>query len=130
MRTYPTMMKLGSFTLPKEDPIILESRDTTHEFCWDQHFFTGNQEVNFFWVFKDCFNKHGYNSDDVRKMTTPDVLKVTVFWSKGYDLILSAHDVSNKILSHNLKYIVDVVVQPNFGTSSISMREVIITSIL
>ena len=96
MRTYPTMMKLGSFTLPKEDPIIFESRDTTHEFCWHQHFFTGNQEVNFFWVFKDCFNKHGYNSDDVRKMTTPDVLKVTVFWSKGYDLIISAHDVSNK----------------------------------
>ena len=33
MRTYPTMIKLGSFTLPKEDPIIFESRDTTHEFC-------------------------------------------------------------------------------------------------
>ena len=31
--TYPTMMKLGSYTLPKEDPKIYESRDTPLEFC-------------------------------------------------------------------------------------------------
>ena len=33
------------------------------------------------------------------------------------------HDVTNKILSHDSNYIVDVVVWPTFGNSSIAMRE-------
>ena len=64
------------------------------------------------------------------KMATPDLLKATVFWNKGYDVIIPVHDVSNKILSRDSNYIVDVVMWPKFGSSSISMREVIITSIL
>ena len=64
------------------------------------------------------------------KMATPDLLKTTVFWNKGYDVIIPVHDVSNKILSRDSNYIVDVVIWPKFGSSSISMREVIITSIL
>ena len=43
--TYHTMMKLGSYTLPKEDRKIYESRDTLLEFCWHQYFFTGNQQI-------------------------------------------------------------------------------------
>ena len=35
-----------------------------------------------------------------------------------------------KFLSRDLKYIVDVVMWPKFGNSSISVREVIIISIL
>ena len=31
--TYSTMMKLGTVTLPKEDPKIFKSSDTTLEFC-------------------------------------------------------------------------------------------------
>ena len=31
--TYTTMMKLDSFTLPKEDPQKHKSRDTSIEFC-------------------------------------------------------------------------------------------------
>ena len=34
-----------SYTLPKEDKKIYESRDTPLEFCWHQHFFIGNQQV-------------------------------------------------------------------------------------
>ena len=34
-----------SYTLPKEDPKIYESRDTPLEFCWHQHFFTRNQQI-------------------------------------------------------------------------------------
>ena len=64
------------------------------------------------------------------KMATPDLLKTTLFWNKGYDVIIPVHDVSNKILSRDSNYIVDVVMWPKFGSSSISMREVIITSIL
>ena len=42
--TYPTMMKLGTvIPYPKKILKIYESRDTHLEFCWHQHFFTGNQ---------------------------------------------------------------------------------------
>ena len=64
------------------------------------------------------------------KMATPVLLKITVFWNKGYDVIISVHEVTNKILSRDSNYIVDLVMWPKFGNSSISMREVIITSIL
>ena len=64
------------------------------------------------------------------KMATPGLLKTTVFWNKGYDVIIHVHDVTNKILSPDLNYIVDVVMWPKFNNFSISMREVIITSIL
>ena len=64
------------------------------------------------------------------KIVTPGLLKITVFWNKGYDVIISVDDVTNKILSRDSNYIVDVVMWPKFGNSSISVREVIITSIL
>ena len=64
------------------------------------------------------------------KMATLGLLKTTVFWNKGYDVIITTHDVTNKILSHDLNYIADVVMWPKFGNSSISVIEVIITSIL
>ena len=43
------------------------------------------------------------------KMAAPGLLKIKFFSSKGYDVINSVHDVTNKILSHDLNYIVDVV---------------------
>ena len=64
------------------------------------------------------------------KMATPGPLKIKIFWKKGYDVILSAHDVSNAILSRDSNYNVNLVMLPKFGNSSISVREVIITSIL
>ena len=60
------------------------------------------------------------------KMATPGLLKIKVFWKKGY----AVDDVTNKILSRDSNYIVDVFVRPKFGNCSISMREVITTSIL
>ena len=44
--------------------------------------------------------------------------------------MISAHDVTNKILLRDSYYIVDAVMWPKFGNSSTSMREVIITSVL
>ena len=43
---YPTMMKLGT-VIPclKKIQKIYESHDTPCEFCWHQHFFTGNQQI-------------------------------------------------------------------------------------
>ena len=62
------------------------------------------------------------------KMATPDLLKITVLWNKGYDVIIYVHDIPIKILSHDSNYIVDVVMWPKFGNSNISVREVIIIS--
>ena len=63
-------------------------------------------------------------------MATLGLLKLNVFWNKGYDVIIYVHDAPNQILSGNSKYIVDLVMWPNFDNSSIYMREVIINSIL
>ena len=64
------------------------------------------------------------------KMTGPGLLKITVFWNKCYDVIISVNDVTNKILWHDSNYIVDAFMWSKFGNSSSSMREVITTSIL
>ena len=64
------------------------------------------------------------------KLATPGLLKIMVFLNEGYDVISSAHDVTSKTLSRELNYIIDVVMWPKFRNSSISMSEVIITSIL
>ena len=50
--------------------------------------------------------------------------------NKGHDIIIFADDVTKKILSGDSNYIVDVFMWPKFGNCSISMREVITTSIL
>ena len=64
------------------------------------------------------------------KMATLGLLKIKVFWNKGYDIIISAHDLTSKILLLDSNYIVDVVMWPKFGNSGTSTREVIITSFL
>ena len=64
------------------------------------------------------------------KMATPDLLKITVFCNKGYDVIIPVDDVNNKVLSRYSNYVVDVFMWPKFANSSISMREVFTTSIL
>ena len=64
------------------------------------------------------------------KMAIPDLFEIKVFWSKAYDVMIYVHDVTNKFLSRDSNYIVDVVMWPKVGNSSISLRQVIITSIL
>ena len=53
------------------------------------------------------------------KMAAPDLCNTKVFWKNGYDLLISANDVTNKTLSRDLNYIVDAVMWPKFGNSSI-----------
>ena len=64
------------------------------------------------------------------KMASPILLKLKVFLGKGYYVIYSVYDVISKILSHDLSYIMDMVMWPKFGNSSVCIREVIITSVL
>ena len=42
------------------------------------------------------------------KMDTPGILRITVFWNEGYDIIISIDDVTNKISSRDPNYIVDL----------------------
>ena len=64
------------------------------------------------------------------KMATPGLLTITVFWNKGYGVIIPVDDVTNKILLRDTIYIVDVFMWTKFVNSRISIREVIRTSIL
>ena len=64
------------------------------------------------------------------KVATPGLLKIKVFWNKGYCIIYYVYDVSNKLLTHDSNHIMDVVRWPKFGNSGICIRKVIITSIL
>ena len=80
--TYPTMMKLGTL-IPslKKNQKTYKSRDTSLEFCWHQHFFTGSRQILLYqeiqiqiaswYIISDSFQiflkKHGYNFDDVSK---------------------------------------------------------------
>ena len=43
------------------------------------------------------------------KMATLSLLKIKVFCNKGYDVIISVCDVTNKVLSRDSNYIVNVV---------------------
>ena len=43
------------------------------------------------------------------KLATLSPYKITVFWNKGYDIIISVHYATNKYLSHESNFIVDLV---------------------
>ena len=64
------------------------------------------------------------------KSGTWGLLKIMVFWNKGYGVIIPVNDVTNKILSCDSNYTVNVFMRPKFGKSSISMKEILTTSIL
>ena len=64
------------------------------------------------------------------EMATLGLLKINEFWNKGYGVIIFVHDVTNKILSRDSMYSMDVVMEPKVGSSSIAIKKAIITSIL
>ena len=145
--TYPTMMKLGSHTLPKENAKTIWITWHTPWFLLTSAFLKKNQQIllyreiqtyipfrfiisnssNFSGVFQDCFNKNDHNFDDVSKNGYPRSSWKKLFWKKGYDIIISVHNVTSKILSRDSNYNVNVVIWPKFGNSSISVTEVIVT---
>ena len=51
------------------------------------------------------------------KLATLGLLKIKGFWNKGYEVILSDHDVSNKILWRDSNYFVDVAMCPKSENS-------------
>ena len=43
------------------------------------------------------------------EIATLGLLKIQVFWNKGYYVIISVYDITNEVLSSNSNYIIDVV---------------------
>ena len=43
------------------------------------------------------------------KLATPGLLNIKIFRNKGYDVIILDYDINNKILSHGLNHIADMV---------------------
>ena len=58
------------------------------------------------------------------KLATLGLLKIKVFRNKSYDVIISIHDVTRKILSRDSNYIVDLVMKQKLVNCNISVREV------
>ena len=56
-------------------------------------------------------------------------LSLKVFWNKCFDAIIFVNNITSKIFSNDSSYAVVVAMSIKFGNSSISMREVVITSI-
>ena len=56
------------------------------------------------------------------QMAALGFLKMKIFWNRCYEIITYAHDVTNKVLLQVLKYIVNVVMWPRLGNSSIFMK--------
>ena len=104
---------------------LSENTDVDFQMCIISNSF------NFSSVFEDKYslNKYGYNLMMSVKMATIDLLKIKLFWNKVYDAIVSGYNVNNNVLSSDSNYIIEVIIWPKFGNSSISMREVIITLI-
>ena len=64
------------------------------------------------------------------KLATLVLFKTKIFRNRGYDVIILDYEVTNKILSHDSNYIVDLVTSLKFGNSSLSITEVIKNPIL
>ena len=61
------------------------------------------------------------------KFATLGLLKTKVFRKKGYNVIISAHDVTNRFLSRDSNYIAHAIMWSKIGNSKISVKETIIT---
>ena len=64
------------------------------------------------------------------KLATPGLLKIIIFWNKGYDVIIKVFDINSKTLPHVANYIVNAVMLRKFDSSSKSLKDVIIILIL
>ena len=147
--TYPTMMKLGT-VIPylKKIQKIYESRDTPLSSA-DISIFS--MEISKDCYIKKCRYRLHFDTEFLTLLTflesskvalinmvtilmmsakraTLGLLKMKVFWNKGYNVITSVHDVTNKILSHDSNCILDSVMWSKFDNSS--LREVNVISIL
>ena len=50
------------------------------------------------------------------KMATLGLLEIKIFWNKGYEVLNFVNEVTNKILSGESNYIVDVIMRQSLIT--------------
>ena len=112
--TYPLVLLTTFFH--RKSKTFVASRNTDIE-CILMH----NNSFNFFWVVVLILMMSA-------KLVTLHLLKIKVSWNNGYAVTISVCHVTNKVLSPDSNYIVDVVMWLTFGSFSVSMREAIITS--
>ena len=62
-----------------------------------------------------------------KELITPGLLKIKVFWNKGYDTIIPVLGVTKETFPSDSNYIVDMIIWPKFGNISITMSDVIIS---
>ena len=149
--TYPAVMNLGA-VIPflKKFQKLYESHETPLVFCWHRHFLPKISKFCYIKKYRYRFHLHTKfiilltfleSLRDVlinmvtilmvsAKMATPGLFKTKIFWKKDYDVIVSVHDITSPILSRDSNHNVNVAMWPMFGNSSISVREVILASIL
>ena len=63
-------------------------------------------------------------------VATLGFLKIKIIWNNGYDVMVSVYDATDKILTRDSNYFVNLFKWLIIGNPSISMIKVIITSIL
>ena len=116
--TYPAMKKRGTvIACTKKIQKIYEPRDTPPEFCWHQHFSSEIRKFCYikkyryrlyfgtkFLIFLTFLESLGVFFNNLviillmsAKRATSDLLKITVFWNKIYNVIIPVDDVTNKI---------------------------------
>ena len=124
-----------SYSLPKEDPKNIRTTWHTAWFLLTSPFFNRDQQIllyqeiqiyiafwyiipnsfNFSWVLKIVLINMATILMMSTKIATPGLLKIKVFWSKGYDVMIYVHDNTNNFLWHDSNYIVDVVLWPKLS---------------
>ena len=77
-----------------------------------------SNSFNWLWVVKDIANKIVTILIRSAKLATAGLLKIKTFWNKYYEVIICKYDVTNKIVSSDSNYVVDVVMWPKFSNSS------------
>ena len=64
------------------------------------------------------------------KIAVLGLIQLKTFWNKSNDVKIFVYEVTKKNVLRDSNYIVDVVMWPKLGNWSISMGEVVITSVL
>ena len=111
--TYPTIMKLDK-VIPYQNKIqkVYKSRNTP---LWSTDISIFSPDTNFCYIKKYRYRLHLNFFESLKvvlinavailmmfaKLSVLSLLKRKVFWNKGYEIIISVHDVTKKILSRH-----------------------------
>ena len=78
--------------------------------------------TGFEFILANYFDQTDCNFEDV-KTGKSNLLIFIKYWNGGYGVMVFVNDATNKILSHDWKYNVIVIMWPNFGDSNIFRKK-------